>query len=125
MLSSKEVPQADVLHDVIRTVRFVQQNKGSTYSMIARHIKKGDRQGRYYRHAAQLLGLIDNRNNYAWILPTGDYSLSLAGQEQMIYLRKLIKTLRVFQLTEDLLRTKPGCTEKDVYKLLYDNGDNG
>ncbi|MDB5054976.1 MAG: hypothetical protein JWM44_3026 [Bacilli bacterium] len=122
MLSSKEVPQADVLPDVIRTVRFVQQHKGSTYSMIARHIEKGERQGRYYRHAAQLLGLIDNHRNSAWILPDGEYFLSLAHQEQMDFLTNRIMNLKVFQFTEDLIRRNPGSTEKAVDDLLKNEG---
>ncbi|UUZ90666.1 hypothetical protein LJK87_32990 [Paenibacillus sp. P25] len=90
--------------------------------MIAHHINKGERQGRYYRHSAQLLGLIDNDKNYAWILPDGQYFLSLSEQDQRSFLIKRIRSLKVFQLTEDLIQSKPGCTENDVYQLLYDNG---
>jgi hypothetical protein len=122
MLKSKEVPQANVLHDVIRTVHFVAQHKGCTYSMIAHHINKGERQGRYYRHSAQLLGLIENHNNYARILPDGQYFISLPEQEKKSFLIKRIRTLKVFQLTEELIQSKPGCTENDVYQLLFDNG---
>lgn len=122
MLKSKEVPQANVLYDVIKTVRFVGQHKGSTYSMIARHIMKGERQGRYYRHSAQLLGFIDNDKNYAWILPDGEYFLSLSEQEQVKFLINRVRSLKVFQLAESLIQSKPGCTEEDVYQLLFANG---
>lgn len=122
MLKSKEVPQANVLYDVIETVRFVKQHEGCTYSMIAHHIEKGERQGRYYRHSAQLLGLIENDKNYAWILPDGEYFLSLAEQDQVKFLIKRVKSLEVFQLVESFIQAKPGCTREDVYQLLFANG---
>ncbi len=122
MLKSKEVPQANVLYDVIKTVSFVEKHKGSTYKMIAHHIGKGERQGRYYRHSAQLLGFIDNHRNSAWILPDGERFLNLSGDEQKSYLTKRVRSLIVFQLVEKLVESNPGCTEADVYQLLNKNG---
>lgn len=122
MLNSKEVPQANVLYDVIRTVSFVEKHKGSTYKMIARHIEKGERQGRYYRHSAQLLGFIDNHRNSAWILPDGEHFLSLSGDDQIAYLTRRVSSLSVFQMAKKLIVSNPGCTEADVYQLLNANG---
>ncbi|EST54527.1 hypothetical protein T458_11545 [Brevibacillus panacihumi W25] len=122
MLHSSEVPQADILSDVIRTVSFVQQHRGANYAMIARHIGKGERQGRYYRHAAELLGLINNHQNYAWILPDGEHFLGLNPQEQMDYLRQRVQGIKVFELAEQLIRSNPGCSEEDIEQMLIDEG---
>lgn len=122
MLDSSEVPQADILSDVIKTISYVQQHRGANFSMIARHIGKGERQGRYYRHAAQLLGFIDNHQNYAWILPDGEYFLSLNSQEQTDYLRQRVRGIRVFELAEQLIRLNPGCSEEHIEQMLIEEG---
>jgi len=57
MILSSEIPQADVILDVLRTVISVAQG-GRTFQDIARDIGKVERQGRYYRRAAEIIGLI-------------------------------------------------------------------
>ncbi|PHQ30898.1 MAG: hypothetical protein COA80_13925 [Leeuwenhoekiella sp.] len=54
---SEEIPQADNLVDVIRTIVAVSQG-ARTYQQIAGAIEKVERQGRYYRKAAEIIGLI-------------------------------------------------------------------
>lgn len=54
---SDQIPQADILIDVIKTVVAVSQGARS-YQDIANAINKVDRQGRYYRKAAEIIGLI-------------------------------------------------------------------
>lgn len=122
MLKSNNVPQADILADVIKTVEYVKLHKGCTYDSIATHIGKGGRQGRYYRKAAQILGLIDNHRNYAWILDDGESFLKLGSAARYDFLKKRIMDLKVFELTVKLISDNPGCTEDDVYKLLYQQG---
>ncbi|MEC1716987.1 DUF7226 domain-containing protein [Schinkia azotoformans] len=118
MLDSWEVPQADILADVIKTVRYVQNNPGCSDVNIANHIGKVDRQGRYYRHAAELLNLINNNSNSATITPDGQHLLNLSVSDQHDFLRNRIISLRVFHLTEELIRTNPGCTALDIERLL-------
>lgn len=122
MLKSKEVPQANVLSDVIKTVKFVEGHKGSTYQMIAYHIGKGERQGRYYRHSAQILGFIENYKNNAWILPDGERFLSMPRDEQKVYLTNRVRGLAVFQMAEKLIGSTDGCTRDDIHYLLNSNG---
>lgn len=57
MLPSSLVPQADVLDDVLATVEAVSRGQ-TTYQDIAATIGKVDRQGRYYRLAAESLDLL-------------------------------------------------------------------
>lgn len=125
MLYSDEVPQADLLSDVISTVRFVNDNPGADDDMIGSHMGKGDRQGRYYRHAAELLGLIRNSSNSAYILEDGISYLNLStSQEKNEFLKMRVMGLDVFKLTVDYINNNPGCTPTDVYQLLDGEGIN-
>ncbi len=56
-IKSDEIPQADVLEEVIRTIICI-ANGGRSYQDIAKSIGKVERQGRYYRKAAEILGFI-------------------------------------------------------------------
>jgi hypothetical protein len=64
LLLSELVPQADVLEDIARTVDAVAAGAAS-FQQIAAAIGKVERQGRYYRKAAQTMDLLRNANNTA------------------------------------------------------------
>lgn len=122
MLKSKRVPQADILSDVINTVRYVDKHPNCSDKKIANHIGKVDRQGRYYRHAGVLLGLINNYQNKAWITNEGTHFLTLSKQEQKDYLRDKINQIEVFELAVDYIKANPGCTVYDIEGLLVREG---
>ena len=69
-IQSKEIPQADMLNDVLNVVYAVNQG-ARTFQDISQFIQKVERQGRYYRLAAELLGLIENNNNRSELTPLG------------------------------------------------------
>ncbi len=69
-INSENVPQADNLEDVIECVIAVSEGEG-TYQEIANRIGKVERQGRYYRKAAEILGLIINQNNESHLTDLG------------------------------------------------------
>ena len=56
-IPSDEIPQADIIADVVRTVICIAQG-GQSFQDIATAINKVERQGRYYRKAAEIIGLI-------------------------------------------------------------------
>lgn len=56
-IPSDEIPQADLITDVVRTVICISQG-GQSFQDIATAINKVERQGRYYRKAAEIIGLI-------------------------------------------------------------------
>ena len=64
---SDEIPQADNLLDVVRTVIAVSQG-ARTFQQIATSIGKVERQGRYYRKAAEIVGMIATPNRNQSIL---------------------------------------------------------
>ena len=68
---SEEIPQADNLIDVVRTVIAVSQG-ARTFQQIAHVIGKVERQGRYYRKAAEIVGMITTSNrNQSILTPLG------------------------------------------------------
>lgn len=70
-ISSDEIPQADNLIDVVKTVIAVSQG-ARTFQQIAQFIEKGERQGRYYRKAAEIVGLISTpSSNHSILTPLG------------------------------------------------------
>lgn len=83
-----DLPQADKLERVILAVEAVSQGNIS-YSGIANYIGFTDRQGRYYRHAAELLGFITNFNNNAEITEFGKDLINSNESEKNIYYNKL------------------------------------
>ena len=58
-IPSSEIPQADKLEDIIKVAEAV-KNGNKTYQDIAMYIGKVERQGRYYRLAAEILGIIEH-----------------------------------------------------------------
>src|SRR6266496_3451315 len=69
---SFDIPQADRLESVVQVIINV-GNGARTDVQIIQNIPDltTDRQGRYYRRAAEILGFITNQNNYAQITPKG------------------------------------------------------
>ena len=60
-ISITQVPQADELSKVITTVEAV-YNDYKTDQKIADYVGFTDRQGRYYRLAAEILGLLETKS---------------------------------------------------------------
>lgn len=121
MIISYEIPQADVLSDVVETVRFINENHGASDKSIASHLAKVPRQGRYYRHAAVLLGFIKNNRNSAFITNDGIRLLKLNDKERQEFLRDRILRLKAFQMSLELIGERNGCTRKDLEKMLTNN----
>src|SRR4051812_2835917 len=72
-IQSKDLPQADRIESVVLATAAV-ANGASTDLEIANQvhgIEGDDRQGRYYRRAAEILGFITNNHNNAQITAKG------------------------------------------------------
>lgn len=95
-LSTREVPQADVLADVVRAVEAVGRGI-RRFQDIARHIGKVERQGRYYRLAAQLLGLIQNERNHAVLTQLGRQLLAADSRQRKSIIAGAVLSTRMVQ----------------------------
>src|SRR5258708_570086 len=69
-IPSEDIPQADVLNEVVRAVEAVARG-AKTFEEIAEAIGKVDRQGRYYRRAGEILGFVRNERNRSTLTPSG------------------------------------------------------
>ncbi len=90
-IPSEDIPQADVLSEVVRTVEAVAAG-ARTDDDIAEAIEKVDRQGRYYRRAAEILGFIQNQHNRSTLTPGGRYFIGHAAQREELLADAVLKT---------------------------------
>ena len=86
MFNKNDIPQADNLGKVIETIEAVGDGS-NTDILIAQEIGYSQRQGRYYRHAAQVLGFVFNRNNNAQITNSGTIFLNSNKDERVKLIR--------------------------------------
>jgi hypothetical protein len=119
-IPSSDIPQADLLQDVIYVVEAVQEG-ARTFQDIAHHIHKVDRQGRYYRLAAEILGFIKNEHNFSKLTPLGKTFLSASSQEKKNILLSAILSSRVFQRLLPFIELHPeGVSRRQVENFMSD-----
>lgn len=92
-ISTREIPQADTLENVVDVVEFVSKGYNS-YQMIAKKLGLTERQGRYYRLGAELLGFIKNirRQNISILTELGRSFLNADNvQRRQILFRQVMR----------------------------------
>jgi len=95
-LSSSYIPQADVIEDVVQVARAIRDG-AKTYQDIAGYLGKVERQGRYYRRAAEIIGLIRTSHNDSELTEFGKEFLASSPQEQDDLLLQAVLSSRLFQ----------------------------
>ncbi len=92
-IPSEDIPQADVLDEVVRAVEAVAKG-ATTFEEIARALGKVDRQGRYYRRAGEILGFIHNipMRNHASLTPTGRAFIQNPGRRSELLADAVLKS---------------------------------
>lgn len=122
--TTSDIPQADRIEKVMQTVEAV--NEGAvTENQIAEAIGFTDRQARYYRHAAEVLGFIINKSNNATVTETGK---ELANSN--LEFRKTLLTKAIFQnsLFKEIIKyfeqNELGVSEDDAKSFLLTILDN-
>lgn len=117
-IHSNDIPQADVLEDVVKTVMAV--SKGAkTFQEISQSIGKVDRQGRYYRRAAEILGFIRNEGNQSMLTEPGKELLNSSDNLRSSILARSILNVRIFQRLIAFLETnKEGVKKENLIEYL-------
>ncbi|HQU09722.1 MAG TPA: hypothetical protein PLV25_07155, partial [Opitutales bacterium] len=95
MVTTADFPQADRLEQVGEVALAVSKKLHSDDEIEAYiGLDSGARQGRYYRLAAEVLGLITNQQNYAVLTPLGEEfaSLNSAAAKMDFLARCLVET---------------------------------
>lgn len=119
-IQSDEIPQADNLDDVIKTVACVAKG-GETYQDIAKAIDKVDRQGRYYRKAAEILGFIESAGtNHSVITNLGKEFVNSDQNTQSSILINAVFNARLFQrlIPYFELNEEKGVTRDEIIKFI-------
>lgn len=124
---SDEIPQADSLIDVIRTIMSISYG-ARTFQQIAQAIGKVDRQGRYYRKAAEIIGMVitPNRNN-SILTPLGQSFVQKNPNLTSPELLQGVLNSRIFQRVIPYLESKGsiGVTRQEFEAFLNDTADLG
>lgn len=93
----RDIPQADLLDDVVKIVDAVQRGE-RTYQAMARAIDKVERQGRYYRRAAEILGFIrPSSKNTSVLTSEGKKLLAALGDKKKEILIRAVLGSHLFQ----------------------------
>lgn len=96
-IPSDEIPQADRLSELIRTIICISQG-GQSYQDIAAFIGKVERQGRYYRKAAEIIGmLITPMRNQSVLTPLGQQFIQTGAEINNPLLIQAVLNSRIFQ----------------------------
>lgn len=125
LIPSDQIPQADNLIDVLRTVISVSQGS-RTFQEIAHNIGKVERQGRYYRKAAEIIGLITTPSSNASILtPLGqEFIRSNAVMTNPIFIQSVLN-IRLFQRLIPFLESNlvHGLSRQNIIDFIIDVSD--
>lgn len=116
-IKSEDIPQADNLIDVIECVMAVSDG-ARTYQEIASKIGKVERQGRYYRKAAELLGFLINERNDSHLTEIGQDFSQNPTVENPILLQAIFNA-RIFQRIIPFFEIKSqGVTKEELIEYL-------
>lgn len=116
----KDIPQADSLDTVAEVVAAVGRGY-TTYQDIGNAIRRVDRQGRYYRLAAEILGLIQRGTaNTSELTVVGRTFLDAGPAQRQTILSGAVLRSRVFQRVIPFLESflPDGCTRIDLETFI-------
>jgi len=126
-ITSSDLPQADRLESVLLTVIAVGNNARSDIEIANRipGIEGDDRQGRYYRNAAEMLGFISNQRNNATLTPKGSELLNNPTLTSPIFVASVLN-LEVYQKLLPYMELYPeGRTRQEIQDYLQSIADPG
>lgn len=117
-ISTKDIPQADSLDEVIVTVEAVSQGK-STFQDIAQQLGLTERQGRYYRRAAEILRFITRvpGTNISTITALGAQLLKASRQLRTQILTNQILGVPIVQSVVGMLASSGGVADRRNLEL--------
>ena len=126
-ITSGDLPQADRLESVLLTVIAVNDGARTDIDIANRipGIEGDDRQGRYYRNAAEMLGFISNQRNNATLTPKGTELLNNATLTNPLFIASVLN-LEVYQKLLPFMELYPeGLTRQEIEGYLQSIADPG
>ncbi len=119
-ITSSDLPQADRLESVLLTVVAVGEGARTDIEIANRipGIKGDDRQGRYYRNAAEMLGFLSNHRNNAILTPKGIELLNNPILTNPLFIASVLN-LEVYQKLLPFMELHPeGLTRQEIQNYL-------
>jgi hypothetical protein len=117
-MRTAEFPQADRLHQVGRVAEAVNAGLLHDYEIESYlELDSASRQGRYYRKAAELLGLVKTRGNVSELTDTGrEFAQLAAEQDRVDFLGRCLGELELFRVVSQFIADEnPTAVELDNY----------
>lgn len=124
-IPSEEIPQADRLSEVLKTVVCISQG-GHSFQDIAAFIGKVERQGRYYRKAAEIIGMIVTpTRNYSILSPLGQQFIQSGATLDNPLLIQSVLNSRIFQRIIPFLelRSAVGVIKEEITDFITSVSD--
>jgi ParB family chromosome partitioning protein len=118
-----DIPQADRLDKVIFTVKAVMEG-ANTDVKIAAAIGFSDRQGRYYRHAAEILGFIINERNNATITKLGEKLNNVDSTKKLNIIRNAVYNNSFFKSIVNFLNERKNIINEDQLRQFVQSITN-
>lgn len=115
--SISEVPQADELSKVILATDAV-SNGATTDLEIADYVGFTDRQGRYYRLAAEILGLLTNQGNYAKLSDLGKELVVLDEENRVRKIRSILRSNPFFKEILEFIKREEGSSRGAILNYM-------
>ena len=120
-IASDDVPQADVLDDVIKVVQAVNEGFRS-YQDIGEYIGKDERNGRYYRLASEILGLTEKpQRNVSVLTQLGRQFLDASDTQRNEMLPQLVLNTRMMQRMLPFLEQYPEGVTRNQIETFIEN----
>jgi len=126
-ITSSDLPQADRLESVLLTVIAVGDGARTDIEIANRipGIEGDDRQGRYYRNAAEMLGFISNQRNNATLTSKGTELLNNPTLTNPLFIASVLN-LEVYQKLLPFMELHPeGLTRQEIESYLQSIADPG
>src|SRR5271166_3812119 len=120
-IPSKDIPQADTFESVLRTVEGVAHGVTTSQAMAA-NLGLNDRQGRYYRRAAEILGFVHNvpGRNDSVLTPAGQRFVRADPAERAKMATDAVLNARSIQRVIPFLESKGprGATRREIEQFI-------
>lgn len=126
-ITSRDLPQADRLESVLLTVVAVGSGARTDMEIANRipGIEGDDRQGRYYRNAAEMLGFISNQRNNATLTQKGMLLLDNPTLTNPLFIASVLN-LEIYQKLLPFMELYPeGLTRQEILDYLQSIADQG
>ena len=118
-IESFDIPQADRLESVVQVIVNIGAGAKADFQIIKNiPYLTVDRQGRYYRKAAEILGFITNKRNNAEITEKGLTFLKNPSINNPILISSVLNIEVIQRLLPYLELHKEGLTKKEIEKYL-------